>query len=157
MLSKERDLQHLKYCLKLARQAAGLGEVPVGALIANSETGEIVATAYNLKENLKSPLGHAEVVVIHRACKKLGVWRLTGYTLYSSLEPCVMCSGVILQSRLDRVVWSAEDPKGGGESLFGILTSEKTNHILQTEQGGLADQSGELLKSFFKERRKSKK
>ena len=153
MTQKDWDSQLLRQCLKLAEKAAATGEVPVGALIANSSTGEVISTAYNLKEKIKSPLGHAEVIATHRACKALDQWRLTGFTLYSSLEPCVMCSGVLLQARLDRIVWSAKDQKGGGESLFGLLSTEELNHQPILQSGEFAEESASLLKNFFSCRR----
>ena len=122
------DQTYLAQCLDLARQAGAHDEVPVGALVVDNQSGEIVAKSFNLRETLNTPLAHAEIMAIHRACKKLGTWRLTGHTLYSSLEPCVMCSGVILQSRLDRVVYSATDVKGGGQSLFQLLDRPELNH-----------------------------
>lgn len=149
------DQSFLAQCLDLAKQAAEIGEVPVGALIVNSQTQEIISKSFNLREKLNTPIGHAEMVAIHQACKKLGTWRLTGHTLYCSLEPCVMCSGTIIQTRLDRVVYSATDTKGGGQSLFGLLDNHQLNHRVKWSKGSFEGDSRELLKSFFKERRKS--
>ncbi len=148
------DQHYLEICLNLARKAKDRDEVPVGALIVDSHSGQILSRAYNLKEKLQSPLGHAEVLAIHRACQKLKNWRLTGYTLFSSLEPCVMCSGVIVQARLDRVVYSAIDPKGGGQSLFELLKNSKLNHRLELSSGNLEKPSQDLLQGYFKAKRK---
>ena len=153
MEPKSRDFEYLARCLELAKKAAEQGEVPVGALIANSDTGEILSEAYNLREKLQSPLGHAETLAIHRACRKLGQWRLSGYSLYTSLEPCVMCSGVIVQARLDRVIYSAPDPKGGGQSLFELLRSKPLNHQCELSFGILQEENGEILRNFFRQRR----
>lgn len=153
MDQKSMDQKFLGMCLQLARKAEKRGEVPVGALVVNTSTGEVVSKSLNLRETLNTPLGHAEMVAIHQACRKLGTWRLTGHTLYTSLEPCVMCSGTIIQSRLDRVVFSATDPKGGGQSLFGLLENEKLNHKVQWQQGALETENKALLKAFFKARR----
>ncbi len=147
------DSYYLNICLKLAQKAETMDEVPIGALVANTQTGQIIAKAYNLKEKIQSPLGHAEVLAIHKACKRLNSWRLTGYTLFSSLEPCVMCSGVIIQSRLDRVVFSAPDLKGGGQSLFELLKNPNLNHRLDWSSGTLQVQSQELLQNYFKSKR----
>ena len=148
------DQGFLSQCLDLAREAEKVEEVPVGAIVVNNQTGEVVSKAYNLRESLNTPIGHAEIMAIHKACKKLGTWRLTGHTLYSSLEPCVMCSGVILQSRLDRVVYSATDVKGGGQSLFQLFDNLKMNHKVEWEKGAFEADNRTLLQDFFKEKRK---
>lgn len=147
------DQGFLAQCLDLAKEAGLADEVPVGAIVVNNLTGEVVAKAYNLRESLNTPLGHAEILAIHKACKKLGTWRLTGHTLYSSLEPCVMCSGVIIQSRIDRVVYSATDVKGGGQSLFQLFDSLKLNHRVVWEKGPFEADNRLLLKAFFQEKR----
>ncbi|MCB0378036.1 MAG: nucleoside deaminase [Bdellovibrionales bacterium] len=148
------DQTYLAQCLDLARRAGSKNEVPVGAMVVNNQTGEVVASAYNLRESLNTPIGHAEILAIHKACKKLGTWRLTGHTLYSSLEPCVMCSGAIIQSRIDRVVYSATDTKGGGQSLFQLFDSLKLNHRVNWQKGSFEADNRTLLQDFFKERRK---
>lgn len=153
MTENPTDLSFLRQCLDLAKSAQTIDEVPVGALIVNNQTGEIVAKGMNRRETLSSPIAHAEVIAVHRACKKLGTWRLSGHTLYSSLEPCVMCSGVILQTRLDRVVFSATDPKGGGQSLFNLMQDPRLNHHVSLSQGILEAESRNLLRSFFREKR----
>lgn len=150
---KSPDHKHLERCLELAQQAAAQDEVPVGALIVDNQTGEVLSEAHNNRESSQSPLGHAETLAIEEACKKRGSWRLSGCTLYSSLEPCVMCSGVILQARLDRVVYSASDEKGGGQSLFGLLENSKLNHRVNIESGLLESESRELLQNFFRKKR----
>jgi tRNA(adenine34) deaminase len=149
----QRDQSYLSQCLDLAKKAGDRDEVPVGALIINNITNEIVSKSFNLRETLNTPLAHAEILAIHKACKILGTWRLTGHTLYSSLEPCVMCSGVILQSRLDRVVYSATDTKGGGQSLFGLFNHLKLNHKVAWEKGAFEADNRTLLQNFFKLKR----
>lgn len=156
MDQQSQDQHYLAQCLELAHKAEAQDEVPVGAMVVHSQSGKILAKAFNLRETLNSPLAHAEIIAIHRACKKLGSWRLKGYTLYSSLEPCVMCSGVILQSRLDRVVFSAVDHKGGGQSLFQLLDNHKLNHQVDWEQGRFAEDNQLLLKNFFEKKRKKR-
>ena len=148
------DEFYLDICLKLASRAAHQGEVPVGALIVDNQSGAILSKAQNLRERLQSPLGHAEILCIHKTSRILGTWRLNGHSLYTNLEPCVMCSGVIVQSRLDRVVFSAPDPKGGGQSLFGLLAHPGLNHQVRWEKGPYESQSRELIQGFFRKRRK---
>ncbi len=148
------DQKFLSQCLDLAREAGTRDEVPVGAMVVNNSTGEIVSKSFNLRETLHTPLAHAELMAIHKACKKLGTWRLVGHTLYSSLEPCVMCAGVIVQARLDRVVYSATDVKGGGQSLFQLFDNFKLNHKVDWEKGAFEADNNTLLKDFFKAKRK---
>ena len=153
-MDQERiDQGHLATCLELAHKAAQAGEVPVGALVVNNQTGEIITRAFNRKETLNTSLGHAETMAIHQASKKRCTWRLSGHTLYTSLEPCVMCSGVIIQARLDRVVYSAPDLKGGGQSLFGLLAHPDLNHKVEWCKGAFEADSRSLLQDFFRARR----
>ncbi len=148
------DQSYLSKCLDLAREAGSRDEVPVGAMVVNNQTGDIVSKSFNLRETLNTPLAHAEIMAIHKACKKLGTWRLVGHTLYTSLEPCVMCSGTIIQSRIDRVVYSATDVKGGGQSLFKLFDSFKLNHKVDWKKGAFEADNQNLLKSFFKDKRR---
>ena len=156
MDQKSVDKKHLQRCLDLAKRAEQQGEVPVGALIINNQTNQVVSQAFNLRETLQTPIGHAEIIAIHKACRKLKSWRLTGHSLYSSLEPCVMCSGVIIQSRLDRVIYSATDLKGGGQSLLKIFDFKALNHQPEIEYGLLSEGSKNLLQMFFKNKRKKR-
>lgn len=152
----ERDLKFMQRALELAQEAAERGEVPVGALIAEGDT--IVAESGNSKETAFDPLGHAEIRVIQAAASKLGRWRLTGCTLYVTLEPCVMCAGALVHSRVDRVVYGARDPKAGAvESLYQILSDARLNHRPAVSSGFLADECGEILKRFFAARREAKR
>ena len=143
----------MQHCLQLATRAAASQEVPVGAIIVNSATNEVVAEAQNRREEFQSPTAHAETIAIEAACQKLGTWRLTGHTLYSTLEPCVMCSGVIVQSRVDRVVYGATDPKGGGQTLFELLANPQLNHRVEITTGILEQECAEILRIFFASRR----
>jgi tRNA(adenine34) deaminase len=145
---------HIPYitrCLELAHQAALEDEVPVGALLVHG--GQVIAEAYNRREQDHSVLGHAELLVIHEGAKKLGGWRLEDCTLYSSLEPCVMCAGAIVQARIPRVVYGASDTKAGGQSLFELLNHPKLNHRCELVEGVLAKECGALLSQFFKKKR----
>ena len=138
--------------LELAESAASRGEVPVGAVLTKDQ--EIVAEGHNLTVTSNDPTAHAEVVVIREAAQKLGDWRLTGCTLYVTLEPCAMCSGALVLSRLRRLVFGASDPKAGMVgSLGNLVQDERLNHRIEVTGGTLADASGDLLKDFFRARR----
>jgi tRNA(adenine34) deaminase len=138
--------------LVLAKRAGALKEVPVGAVIVKD--GLIVAEGFNHREKWTTPLGHAELIAIQKASQKLKAWRLTGCTLYVTLEPCVMCAGALVQSRIERVVFGAIDPKGGGiKSLYQICEDPRLNHRIQITSGVLEQECSQILKDFFKERR----
>lgn len=154
--TNSQDRYWMSKALVLARKAALLGEVPVGAILVHE--GKMVAGAYNLRESMQSPLGHAELLCLHRAAKNKGAWRLIGMTLYVTLEPCVMCAGALVQSRVDRLVFAASDPKGGAvRSLYQVLEDSRLNHRIEVQSGILAEEAQELLKSFFRELRVNKK
>ncbi len=122
------DLDYMELAIEQAKIAASLGEVPVGAVIVKNDS--IVATAYNRRELDKNALAHAELLAIDRACKRLGGWRLFGCTLYVTLEPCPMCTGAIINSRIDRVVYGALDPKAGSCESVIPLTEFPYNHTV---------------------------
>lgn len=143
------DVKFLEQAVKEARKAFLKNEVPVGAVIV--QNGRIIAKAHNLKESLIDPTAHAEVLAIKKACKKLNNWRLSGCTLYSTLEPCPMCAGAILHARMDRLVFGAMDQKGGAVgSVMNILNDERLHHQVDVECGLLEDKCTELLNPFFK-------
>lgn len=147
------DIGYMKNALKLARQAADLGEVPVGALVVFE--GKIVSEAYNLRETERVATHHAELMALEAACRALGRWRLTGCTLYVTLEPCAMCAGAIVNSRPDRVVYGANDSKAGAvESLYQILSDERLNHRPLVTSGVLSEECGQILTDFFRARRR---
>jgi tRNA(adenine34) deaminase len=147
------DLRFMTLALTLADEAAARGEVPVAAVIV--ENGIVIATSANEKEQAIDPLGHAEIRVIREAAAKLGRWRLIGCTLYVTLEPCVMCAGAIVHSRVDRVVYGAKDAKAGAvESLYQILTDPRLNHRPQVQAGVMAKDCGDILSKFFAAKRK---
>lgn len=151
------DNQYMRLAIKQAELGKKLGEVPVGALIVD-KNGKILSKATNLREKEQSTLGHAELVAIHRACKKLNSWRLLGCTLYVTLEPCFMCAGALLQSRIARVVFAAHDPKGGAlETLSQLGNDPRLNHRFDVTSGVLAEECSLLLKTFFREKRRNSK
>ncbi|OCL25805.1 tRNA-specific adenosine deaminase [Orenia metallireducens] len=140
---------YMKEALKEANKAFDKEEVPIGAIIVKDD--KIVARAHNLKEELQDATAHAEVLVIRQAAKKLGGWRLNGCTLYVTVEPCPMCAGALVQSRVDALVYGATDPKGGAAgTLFNLVDSNLLNHRLEVEHGILEDQCRQIMRSFFK-------
>ncbi|WP_272866909.1 tRNA adenosine(34) deaminase TadA [Silvanigrella aquatica] len=148
------DLYFMSRCIDLAKQAADIGEVPVGALIIDSQ-GQIISQAYNLRESQQVATAHAELIAIEQACKSLSRWRLQDCTLYVTLEPCFMCAGAIILARIPRVVFAAHDPKAGAAgSLAHVLDDSRLNHKCDIVTGVCAEESSVLLKSFFKMRRK---
>jgi tRNA(adenine34) deaminase len=148
----EFDQAMMRRALDLAREAASMGEVPVGALIVRD--GKIVSQAFNLRETLHDPTAHAERLAITLAGQALGSWRLEGCTLYVTLEPCPMCAGAIVQSRIPRVVYGAADPKAGAcASLFQIVSDPRLNHRSEVTAGVLERECGEILSLFFQDRR----
>lgn len=141
-------------CVELSKIAASQGEVPVGALVIDSQK-QIISECYNLRETDKMAIAHAELLAIEAACKKLSRWRLHDCTLYVTLEPCFMCAGAILLARIPRVVFATADPKSGAVgSLANILNDDRLNHKCEVISGVCAEESSLILKSFFKARRK---
>ncbi|QLK85357.1 tRNA adenosine(34) deaminase TadA [Staphylococcus sp. 17KM0847] len=147
---------YMSLALDEARKAAKQGEVPIGAVIVKDD--HVVARAYNLRETLQLPTAHAEHLAIERAAEALGTWRLEDCTLYVTLEPCVMCSGTIVMSRIARVVYGADDAKGGcSGSLMNLIQDTRMNHRADIITGVLSYSCSEILKSFFKALRQHKK
>lgn len=140
----------MEKALVLAEKAACLGEVPVGAVIVRKSTGEIVGEGYNLRETGKHALAHAEIMAIDAACKKLGGWRLTDCALYVTLEPCPMCSGAILQARIDEVYFGAYDAKNGAICSVQQMFDLPYNWHPQTEGGLMQEECGSILSAFFR-------
>ncbi len=141
--------------MKKLKKAQKLGEVPIGAIIVKNN--EVIASAHNLRETAQLPTAHAEHIAIERASKVLGSWRLEGCTLYVTLEPCVMCAGAIVMSRIPKVVYGATDPKGGcSGSLMNLLEESQFNHRAEIVKGVLEQECGDLLRNFFRELRLKK-
>ncbi|RMF38036.1 MAG: tRNA adenosine(34) deaminase TadA [Planctomycetota bacterium] len=151
-LDTDADVQFMKQALGLAVRAMEEDEVPVGALIVRGQ--KIVGMGWNQREALRDPTAHAEMVAITQAAASLSSWRLEGCTLYVTLEPCPMCAGAILQSRIPRVVYGAADPKAGAvDSLYRLLDDPRLNHRCTVTAGVMAQDCGALLSHFFKSKR----
>jgi tRNA(adenine34) deaminase len=146
------DFHFMQFALDEARASAEAGEVPIGAVLVHNE--QILAQSGNRTIRDNDPTAHAEIVAIREASHALGNYRLADTTLYVTLEPCAMCAGAIIQARIPRLVYAADDPKGGAfRSCFEILTSSKLNHRVDVTSGILATDSASLLQSFFSSRR----
>jgi len=138
----------MRLALDLAEQAAARGEVPVGAVIVKD--GRVIGHGGNRREADQDPLAHAEILAIAQAAHSVGFWRLDDTTLYVTLEPCPMCAGAIINARIPRVVYGADDPKAGAvTSLFNLLTDARLNHRCEVERGVLKEESSQMLRSFF--------
>ena len=143
----------MRLALDEAAQAAGGGDVPVGAVVLSPDGTTVLATGHNEREATGDPTAHAEVLAIRRAAAHLGAWRLSGCTLVVTLEPCTMCAGALVQSRVDRVVYGARDEKAGAAgSLFDVVRDRRLNHRPEVIGGVLADECAHLLTEFFRGR-----
>lgn len=153
-LGDEHSDEHwMRQALKLAQQAAEQDEVPVGAIIVHEN--KIIASAFNQREQLADPTAHAEMIAITQAASHLNSWRLLDCSLFVTLEPCPMCAGAILQSRIPRIVYGALDPKAGAVvSLYQLLNDPRLNHRCETLSGVLANECGRILTEFFDRKRK---
>ncbi len=148
----QRDEYWMNHALNLARQAQAAGEVPVGAVLVRD--GEIVGEGWNRPISAKDPTAHAEIVALRDAAGRLENYRLTGTTLYVTLEPCLMCAGAIVHARVERLVFGAHDPKRGAvESISNVLRASGINHYAEVRGGVLGDECGSVLQAFFRARR----
>lgn len=145
------DILFMKRALENAQKAAQQGDVPVGAVIVYK--GEVIGEGYNKREKEKNALLHAEICAIDEACKKLSSWRLRGATMYVTLEPCPMCAGAIINSRIDRVVFGAYDEKAGCFGSVDNFSEKGFNHSLQITGGLMQEECGKILGEFFSKRR----
>ena len=145
----------MRIALDCAQDAAARGEAPIGAVVVDPATGEVIAKAGNGPIGLHDPTAHAEVLALRRAAAARGNYRLTGLTLVATLEPCPMCAGAVSHARIGRLVWGADDPKGGGVIHGPRVFDHPTCHWRPQLQGGvLADESAALLRGFFRARRR---
>ena len=146
------DLEAMREAVAEARKAAAAGEVPIGAVLVCR--GEIIARGQNSVIRTSDPTAHAEIVALRQAARTFGNYRLLGCTLFVTLEPCAMCAGAMIHARIDRLVYATADPKAGAcGSVLSVINHPQLNHQMQVQVGFLADQSSELLRSFFRERR----
>jgi tRNA(adenine34) deaminase len=147
------DETWMAQALEEARRAAAEGEVPIGSVVVFD--GRVVGRGRNARERMKDPTAHAEILALQEAARSLGRWRLTGATIFATLEPCFMCAGALVNARIDRLVYAVADPKAGAVgSLFDVPRDPRLNHRLVVSTGPLADECSELLRSFFRTRRK---
>src|SRR3954453_18241426 len=139
--------------LEEARRAGAEGEGPIGAVVVCD--GHVGGRGRNARERLHDPTAHAEILALQEASRSLGRWRLTGATMYATLEPCPMCAGALVNARIDRLVYSVPDPKAGAAgTLYDVPRDERLNHQVQVASGVLANECAELLREFFRARRK---
>ncbi|MFK2827218.1 tRNA adenosine(34) deaminase TadA [Bacillus sp. B190/17] len=153
---KKNNEFYMKCAIAEAKKAGDLGEVPIGAVVVLD--GEIIAAAHNLRETTQNAITHAELLAIEKACETIGSWRLERAQLYVTLEPCPMCSGAIILSRIERVIYGAKDPKAGCVgTLMNLLEDSRFNHQSEVVSGVLEEECGQLLSDFFREIRERKK
>ena len=155
MTDNIKDIEFMRAALDEAKKAYALGEVPVGAVVVYN--GNIVATGYNKREKNKMATAHAELMAIEDACRTLGGWRLSGCTLYVTLEPCPMCAGAIVNSRLDRVVYGVKDSAAGCVGSVINFNAYPFNHAFEVTSGVLAEECREILQEFFSLQRQKKR
>jgi tRNA(adenine34) deaminase len=153
MTGPEQDEHWMNAALQEARAALEHDDVPIGAIVV-SDTGEVLGRGHNERELREDPTAHAEVLALRAAAAAVGSWRVLDATLYVTLEPCTMCAGAIVLSRIPRVVYATPDPKAGAvDSIMSILSDERLNHRPDVTSGILADEAATLLRSFFRARR----
>ena len=154
MSMEERDIVFMKMALEAAERARDIGEVPVGAVIVRYGT-DVISVESNFRETGKNALYHAEIRAIDSACKALGGWRLPECTLYVTLEPCPMCAGAIINSRIDRVVFGAYDKRAGAMGSVFDINSFGLNHTCEVEGGVMEEECALLLRDFFRKKREN--
>jgi tRNA(adenine34) deaminase len=151
-LTVRTDREWMVEAIREARKARDLDEVPVGAVVVHE--GRVIGRGHNLRERLRDPTAHAEMIALTAAAEALGTWRLTGATIYVTLEPCPMCAGALVNARIDRLVYGATDPKAGAcGTLYDIPRDRRLNHRFDVVNGVLAEEAGGLLTSYFREKR----
>jgi len=155
MSNSKEDEQFMRAAIEAARIAEENSDVPIGAVIVYKD--QIIAKAYNQREQLQDPTAHAEIVALTQAAAFLQSWRLDGCTMYVTLEPCPMCAGALVMARVVRLVYGCDDPKAGAcKSLYNIVQDERLNHQLEVTAGVLAEECSKQLQNFFEKRRNEK-
>ena len=150
---KDKAEKYMRFALKEAQKAALIDEVPVGCIIVLND--KIIAKARNKKEATNDPCGHAEIIAIRKACKKINNWRLENCEMYVTIEPCIMCSGAIIQSRIKKVFYGAKDNKGGGlGTSINVLEAKNINHVPEVYGGILLEECSKIISEYFKTKRK---
>ena len=153
MYMKDKAEKYMRFALKEAQKAALIDEVPVGCIIVLND--KIIAKAHNKKETTNDPCGHAEIIAIRKACKKINNWRLENCEMYVTIEPCIMCSGAIIQSRIKKVFYGAKDNKGGGlGTSINVLEAKNINHVPEVYGGILLEECSKIISEYFKTKRK---
>ena len=155
-MDKTSKVKYMKRALELASEAEEIGEVPVGAVVVNNKTGEIIGEGYNRRETDSSPLAHAEIIAINEASRNLGGWRLIDCDIYVTLEPCAMCAGAIINSRIEKVCFGAFDPRFGAVGSAVNLFDGRFNHCPEVESGILLNECSEVISDFFRKLRREK-
>jgi tRNA(adenine34) deaminase len=151
-IQNQNDEQYIRVDIDQARIAEGNGDVPIGAVIVHNN--QIIAKAYNQREQLQDPTAHAEIIALTQAAAALENWHLNDCTMYVTLEPCCMCAGALVLARIDRLVYGCDDPKTGAiKSLYNIVQDNRLNHRVEVTNGVLADDCSALLQDFFARRR----
>lgn len=148
----------MRLALVEAEKAYARGEIPIGAVLVRNEDGTVVSRGHNLRESKNDATAHAEMEAIREACTRLNRWRLSGLTLYVTIEPCAMCAGALVNSRIDRLVYGSTESKFGAvESIFNVVNHRLLNHRLSVTAGVLEDECRQLMKDFFRMRREQNK
>ncbi|MFA4918801.1 MAG: tRNA adenosine(34) deaminase TadA [Thermodesulfovibrionales bacterium] len=151
-MTSERDIYFMKLALEEAMLAFDKGEVPVGAVLVRE--GNVIAKAHNTRETSNDPAGHAETLALRAGAQAIDNWRLTDAVLYVTKEPCIMCAGTMVNSRLGRLVYGCKDEKGGAvDSLYNLLADKRLNHQVEVKSGVLTEECAEILQRFFRLRR----
>ena len=148
------DKKYMRMALREAIKAYQQGEIPIGAVLVNNEDGRVIAAGFNLREHSMDATAHAEMEAIRKGCHALQRWRLSGCSLYVTIEPCAMCAGALVNSRVDRLVYGSNESKFGAvESIFNVVNHKMLNHRMEVVAGVLEDECRCLMKSFFQMRR----
>jgi tRNA(adenine34) deaminase len=156
MSNKKEDEQYMRIAIEQAKTAEENGDIPIGVVIVYKN--QIIAKAYNQREQLRDPTAHAEIIALTQAAAAKESWRLNGCTMYVTLEPCPMCAGALVLARVDRLVYGCDDPKAGAcKSLYNIVQDERLNHRLEVTSGVLQEQCRQQLQEFFSRRREENK